>query len=344
MNNKLVAAPAGLLGTDDLTAATAWVETPLQLLSVLEAHSTGRFAKRCHAIPRSGSAALEATVAEIKRLGLPADLTVLPARDEPRDARTDAGLWFIGDAFSGKVQRALLRDRRRRYVVVDDGLATLHLLRLLVKPVAAPLVRARVRAGVSRKTLGLATALRLRAAARAGRLAVFTVIPLPDDLAEQARRAGISIVNHDFTWLRAQPDSSAPEERRVVLGAAMVNDGLIRADRYLEWVGAHAAKEPVLYYPHRREDASTLEPLSRVPGVRIAGHGLPAEVGLRGLTAGHRVVSLPSTAVTSLRVLLGTRGVRIDAAGVPEDWWTAEAAPSLRAHLSTFVHSPEETR
>ncbi|GAA3750708.1 hypothetical protein [Salinactinospora qingdaonensis] len=339
MNNKL-ATPLTEVGDRDLTTATAWVETPLQFLSVLEAHHSGGFAQRCEVVPRQGAGALATTVAEIERMGPPPNLTVLPAREQPHGSRTDNRAWFIGDAFSGQVQRSLLRASRQHCVIVDDGLATLHLLRLLVRPHPVPLVRARVPATASRKALGLITSLRLRSAAREGRLTVFTVLPLPEELARGAERRGINVVQHDFAWLRSQPDLGAPPERRVLLGAAMVNDGLIHADRYLEWVASHAAAEPVVYYPHRREDERTLGPLRQMPGVRIVHDGLPVEMGLRALTAEHRVVSLPSTAVTSLRVLLGARGVRIDAVDVPHDWWTPLASPALRAHLSTFVSDP----
>ena len=58
---------------------------------------------------------------------------------------------------------------------------------------------------------------------------------------------------------------------------------------------------------------------------------------LRGLSAGQRVLSLPSTALASLRVLLSPRGVPVDAVEVPEEWWTAKADPALRSHLQMVL-------
>jgi hypothetical protein len=55
------------------------------------------------------------------------------------------------------------------------------------------------------------------------------------------------------------------------------------------------------------------------------------------------VVSLPSTAVTSLRVLLERHGTTVEAVPIPEPWWTDRAAPELRAHLSTFVADQKGT-
>ncbi|QVQ55055.1 hypothetical protein J4H86_20720 [Spiractinospora alimapuensis] len=327
------------MGESGMTTATAWVESPLQFLSVLEAHHTGHFADHCRVVPRSGAIALDATVAEIERWGPPHRLTVAAQQDQPAGPGTASGPWFVGDAFSGQVQQALLRGSKQRIVIVDDGLATLHLLRLLVRRTPTPLVRARAAASPARRALGLATALRLRSAARAGRLTVFTVLPLPDELALRAWNRGIDVVRHRFSWLSAQPDNHAPRERRVVLGAALARDGLVHTEPYLEWVAAQAKEEPVAYFPHRREDERTLRPLARTPGVRVVHDGLPVEVGLRSLGVDHRVVSLPSTAVTSLRTLLGPRGVTIDATHVPDTWWTAQASPELRAHLGAVVSS-----
>ncbi|MFC7587104.1 hypothetical protein ACFQYP_27820 [Nonomuraea antimicrobica] len=70
------------------------------------------------------------------------------------------------------------------------------------------------------------------------------------------------------------------------------------------------------------------------PGITVHDAGAPAELTLRGLDAGHRVLSLPSTAITSLRVLLSPRGVAVEPVDVPDDWWTSRAAPALRSHLT----------
>ncbi len=327
---------------EDPGTAAAWVETPLQLLSAVEAHHSGAVARRTRLLPRSGSEALAATVAALTEAGLPDGLTVLPPVPTPTLYRADTDVWLVGDAFSGQVQRALLAGRPRRLVVVDDGLATLHLLRLLGRRRPAPLERARVRSTLPRRALGLAAALRLRAAARAGRVTVFTMLPLPAPLVRAAAAAGVRVAAHDFPWLRSLPEGSAPPENRVVLGTAMVRDGLLHAEPYLAWVAGQAREEPVVYHPHRREDARTLDPLRAHPRVRVAPQELPVELALRGLRARHRVVSLPSTAVTSLRVLLARRGTAVDAVPVPEAWWTDRAAPELRAHLSTFVTDPKD--
>lgn len=327
---------------DSTTTAMAWVETPLQLLSVVEAHHTGAFAQHTQVLPRAGSPSLADTVTTLAETDLPDGLTVLPAVPSLAPHHSGSGVWFIGDAFSGQVQRSLLGSRARHYVIVDDGLATLHLLRLLSRRTAVPLERARVRSTLPRRLLGLAAARKIRAAARTGRVTVFTMLPLPDRLVDEATAVGIRIITHDFPWLRSLPGGTLPEENRVVLGTAMVCDGLIHAEPYLAWVTHQAEQAPLLYYPHRREDDRTLAVLRAHPRLRVADQGLPAELALRGLAARHEVVSLPSTAVTSLRVLLERNGTTVSAVPIPETWWTDQATPSLRAHLSTFVTHPKD--
>lgn len=215
-------------------------------------------------------------------------------------------------------------------MVVDDGLATLRLLELLAAGPYRPLVRARHRAGAARAALGLAAALRLGA----GSTAVFTALPVREELARAVRARGIELAGHDFGWLREQPLSTpGPAERTVVLGTSLVRNGLVHRDRYLRWVSELAAGEPLAYYPHRREDPVDVAVIRERPGVTVHEAGAPAELTLRGLDAGQRVLSLPSTAITSLRVLLGARGVEVRPVDVPDDWWTSRAAPALRSHL-----------
>ncbi|MFF0309543.1 hypothetical protein ACFYSC_19125 [Streptosporangium sp. NPDC004379] len=322
-------------------SAIAWAESPLQLLCVVEACHAGLLGAPVRVVPRAGSRPLTATRRELSRLVLPPGLEQAgPAPGPPRPRR--GMTWVIGDAFSGRVQARWLTALPGRIVVVDDGLATIRLLELLAGPPGRPLLRARATAGPSRSVLGVAAGLRLRSAARSGRLTVFTAMPIPDDLARAVRGRGAELVVHDFTWLRAQPlRRPRPQEPTVVLGTSLVRNGLIHRDRYLTWLAGVGAAGPMAYFPHRREDPGDLERIGAQPGVTVYDAGAPAEMTLRGLDAGQRVLSLPSTAVTSLRVLLAPRGVTVEAVDVPDDWWTALAAPSLRSHLS--MSAPHDT-
>ncbi|MFB9719185.1 hypothetical protein [Planobispora longispora] len=314
------------------------MESPLQMLCAVEAHHAGLLGGRTRLVPRAKLRPLAVTRRELRRLSLPDGLELAdPEADMPRPGR--GATWVVGDAFSGKVQLAWLTAFPRRVVIVDDGLATIRLLELLSGRAWTPLLRARATAGPLRTALGAAAGLRLRLAARSGKLSIFTALPVPDALARAVRGTGAELVTHEFAWLRAQPlRRPRPAERTVVLGTSLVRNGLIHRDRYFTWLAGLGSDGPVAYFPHRREDPRDLALVGEQPGITVYDGGAPAEMTLRGLAAEQRVLSLPSTAVTSLRVLLGPRGVAVETVEVPDEWWTAQAAPSLRSHLSMFAH------
>ncbi|GAA1300685.1 hypothetical protein Psi02_27540 [Planotetraspora silvatica] len=317
---------------DEQGSAVAWVESPLQLLCVVEAHHAGLLGAETRVVPRAGLPALRLTRRALNGLRLPEGLAFEePSGRMPRPGRT----WAVGDAFSGRVQFALVTSIPGRTILVDDGLATIHLLELLSS--RRPLLRARGKASFGRSVLGATAGFRLRSR----KLTVFTALPVPDDLAQAVRKTGTRLVMHDFAWLRSQPSERPPQERTIVLGTSLVRNGLIHRDRYLAWL--ESIGEPIAYYPHRREDPRDLERVSKIPGLTINDVGIPVEMTLRDLGPDQRVLSMPSTAVTSLRVLLAARGVPVETVEVPDDWWTASAGPSLRTHLQQFAHhgSPE---
>nr|WP_206066463.1 hypothetical protein [Nonomuraea sp. FMUSA5-5] len=296
------------------------------MLCAVEAHHAGLLGPETAVVPRAGLRPLKATRRELGSLGLPDGLVLA----EPRE-RMPRRVQAVGDAFSGKVQLRWLTSRPGRIVIVDDGLATLRLLELLAEGPYRPLLRARAHPTRLRAALGLAAALRLRLS----KVSVFTALSVDDKLEEAVRRAGVDLVRHDFAWLRAQPPSAqGPAERTVVLGTSLVRNGLVHRDHYLRWLTDLAAREPLAYYPHRREDPVDVALIRERPGITVHDAGVPAELTLRGLDAGQRVLSLPSTAITSLRVLLSPRGVAVEPVDVPDDWWTSRAAPALRSHLT----------
>ncbi|MCW2879820.1 MAG: hypothetical protein JWQ95_3920 [Sphaerisporangium sp.] len=318
-------------------SAVAWVESPLQLLSAVEARYAGVAGPVTRVVTRAKLPALRVTRTELAGLDLPEGLRIETADEGmPRPGRHDT--WVLGDAFSGSMQLTSLTTAPARMVVVDDGLATIRLLELLTARLGTPLLRARATAGPSRRALGVAAGLRLRAAARIGRLTVFTALPVPAELAKAVRAIGADLVTHDFPWLRSQPAARHPRpaESTVVLGTSLVRNGLIHRDRYLSWL--FALEGPLAYYPHRREDPRDLAAVRDHPGVTVYDAGVPVEMTLRDLRPGQRVLSLPSTAVTSLRVLLSARGVPVETVDVPDDWWTPSASVSLRSHLQMFAH------
>lgn len=319
-------------------AGRAWIESPLQLLSLVEARAAGRLFEEGRLLLRSGVAGLRETEVELRR-HLPGDLPPGDSATRPRPPAGRDALWAIGDAFSGQVQKALLTAPRCRFLIVDDGLATWRLIRLLGSPAPRPLLRARTRPRPLRVGLGLHAAWVLRRAAREGRLTIFTMLPIDSALAERAEAVGLRIVRHAFDRLRSLPERSGHTERTILLGTALVADGLVHRSSYLTWLERQAESGPLAYYPHRREDPEVLNRLAAHPHVEVVRSGIPVELSLRGLGPGHTVMTPPSTALLSLRNL--TRGADIQPVVPPEHWWTHRVTPGLRADLVAGIRLGE---
>ena len=311
--------------------ATAWVQSPLQLLSVVEAHALGLTGRRTQVVLRTGSESLRQTALSLIRLRMPLGLTLVGEAEAPApwDQRGDA-TWVLGDVFSGVVQRALALHRPARIVVVDEGQAAAHVLRLLVHASRPPLGHALSGWSPARSLLGRVAGHRLREAASAGRLEVVTSLAVDDELASGAAAAGIALADHGFRWLRSRPVGDAPEERTVVLGTALVARGLVHPEPYLDHVRSLTHDGPVAYHPHRQESVDVLRALAAEPGVRVRSGRLPVELSLRGLHAGHRVVGPSSARLTSLAAVLHGRGVCLDQVELPEGCWTASATAAVR--------------
>src|SRR3954454_22835975 len=94
----------------------AWVESPLQLLSAIEARHAGILGP-VDLVARTGSEPLRVTVEELRRLGLPEGTTI---RFGGR-AMAARGTWAVGDAFSGQVQGRIATGRPKQVVLGGEG-------------------------------------------------------------------------------------------------------------------------------------------------------------------------------------------------------------------------------
>ncbi|GAB3243755.1 hypothetical protein [Kineosporia babensis] len=308
----------------------AWVESPFQLLGALEAHASGRLGGRLVVLPRKGVEPLVTAVAEVTRLGLPSGVTIHLPSGAPRRGGEHLA---VGDAFSGAVHRMLVQAPPRRLVLLDDGRATRRVMNALLND-DVPLVRPHVKQTAHRNVLARMAKLRLRRMIAQQRLRVITALDLPAEVLRSAAALGLPIERNDFSWLRSLPETDHEKtgpDKTVVLGTSMVANRLIKAQPYLAWVRSLADKGPVVYRAHRRENASTLSPLTNYPGIDVVRGLIPAEVSLRGMTEGHRVVSLPSTAVSTLRLIAPQADIREFA--VPPQWWMPDVPEAARQVL-----------
>ncbi|WP_309131556.1 hypothetical protein [Brevibacterium sp.] len=334
--------------------SVAFVESPLQFLSALEAHTsaisparaTGEGQRRAAAPAGLGELLI---VARSQAKGMTSfldafDLGWLPdnvrveregakhriLRDRPPERI------YLGDPCSGQMHKALslayLERRLPEVVILDDGLATYSTIDILSSP-GGPLIRARQTLKPSRRIIAAYVADRLRGLAASGRLSWHTALPVPDALAAAFTATGAGIATHRFDFLQTLPTGGSHPRDNPVIGSSLAADGLISEARYREWLEAIIDLGPITYYPHRRETDEFLSALGTDPRVRIKHVGLPIELRLVNLPAESTIRSLPSTAVVSLTVL--NPDVTIDVTEIPADWWTGAAPDSLRTSLNS---------
>ena len=318
--------------------AAVWAESPLQLLSAVEAHGAGLLGRDTLIYPRSDAVGMDSTLRSLMEQVPSGVRFAPPAATLPAVRNKKLDRWVTGDAYSGKVQAELLRGvGADELVIVDDGLATLSLLHMLVSVRPVPLIRPRAVPTARRKALGLATWWTLRRMAAQGRLLVFTALTVQPAVEKKFRALGGHLERHRFEWLGTQPVTENISEPTIVVGSAMPADGLIRAEPYLEWVRSLTEDGPVAYFPHRRERPELLGALAEHPLISVKQHTIPVEMRLRGLRPGQTVRALPSTVLASLRLILAPSGVPLKGQPVPDHWWLPGTTVELRRHLSSSL-------
>lgn len=285
----------------------AWVESPLQLVGAVEfSAATGA---RMTIIPRDTGPQMASTARELVRRGLPDGVFLAArARDIPWSALRRHRGWLVGDALSGQARLALARLGPERVVLVDDGAMTLRLADAFSG--RARFARPNVRESVPMRLLGRAA----RAALRSAQTTLFTYHHRGLPPLRAFREAGGTVHENRFGWVRRAGSAIRMPHSRVLLGTARVVDGLLPAEAHLAWVRAQAAVGPVSYLPHRRE--TDLDRVAAVPGLQVVTTGLPVELALAGTDRPLEIISLPSSAVDTLRIVLEGTGSTVSEVGV----------------------------
>lgn len=289
-------------------APIAWVESPLQMIGAAEWAAA-------HGAPVDLAARLaeqvEHTAADLHERG-----AMFAERAAyygiPWRALAAHDHWLVGDGFSGQFRLAVTLLRPRRITFLDDGRNTLPFADALVgaERFCRPGVAER---GLTRRLAPVALdAVRMRAAA--GAVDLFTAFPLGEERTARLRDLGATASGHAFEWLRGarppQRDGTSLRTRRLILGSALVVDGRVDRDEYLAWVRREARGRDTTYLPHRREPEDVLAEVERIGGVRVVRSELPVELVLAGQRRPHEIVTQPSSAAVTLRmVLAGTESV-----------------------------------
>ena len=316
-----------------LFASIAFVESPLQFLSALEAHEPDEdLLIRARANAKGMTSFLDA----FDSAWLPKNITLERVGAKPGVLRKqNFDRIYIGDACSGQVHKALalayLERRMPEVVILDDGLATYSTIEILTAK-RGPLVRPRQKLKASRAVMSAHVADRLRGLAPAGKLRWHTALPVSKTMRKAFLKTGAEITRHKFEHLQTLPTGGSHPRDNPVIGSALVADGLIHADAYRAWLEELMANGPITYYPHRRETDEFLAELSRDERVRIKHVGLPIELRLINLPPNSTIRSLPSTAAISLSTL--NPDVAIAVTEIPAEWWTGASADSLRKSLN----------
>jgi hypothetical protein len=143
------------------------------------------------------------------------------------------------------------------------------------------------------------------------RLEISTAFALGHDRLTALADRGIRVTPHRLDWVRRTARPIATPGNRVMLGSARVVDGIVPLNEYLSWVRAEAAAGELAYLPHRRETTEVIDAVAALPGVSVFDTGLPIELVLAGATEPLEVVSLQSSATTTLAHVLAGSGSTI---------------------------------
>jgi hypothetical protein len=286
----------------DANRAIAWVESPLQLIAAAEWAAT--LDDPIIVALRLSGQQMASTAEELLARGA-RFAECVPFYGIPWGLLARHRRWAIGDAYSGQFRMAASTLLPSSITLMDDGALAIAVVDSLLE-----------RAGYARPgqhESSIATLLggmarnRMLRMARHERLEIATAFDLGDDRLTGLADRGIRVTPHRLDWVRSTARPIEVPGNRVLLGSARPGDGLVAIADYLGWVASEASKGPVAYLPHRREKPSMLEAVSEFPGVTVYDTGLPIELVLAGAREPLEVLTLPTSAETTLlHVLAGT--------------------------------------
>jgi hypothetical protein len=257
---------------------------------------------------RIGSAQIAATAEELLARGA-AFAECVPFYGIPWGLLSRHSSWAIGDGFSGQFRMAASVLRPRSVTLLDDGALTVSLADALLERTG--FTRPGQYESALSTLLGGRARSRMLSLASRERLEISTAFALGDDRLTALADRGIRVTPHRLDWVRRTARPIAVPGNRVMLGSARVVDGIFPVNEYLSWVSTEAAAGELAYFPHRRETEDLIETVAAIPGVSIFDTGMPIELVLAGTTEPLEVLSLPSSATTTLAHVLAGSGSTI---------------------------------
>ncbi|RZF06345.1 hypothetical protein [Streptomyces albidoflavus] len=332
--------------------ALAFVESPVQLLNVLEwAHASGQAPDRLTLVVLSPLDPMSR--GQLRRMAELARGEGVEVRWEEARGGTAAPLAtvrglaprlraaariVIGDPFSRYVQLLLALSRARDLVVVDDGTATVEFLAQLAR--GERLVRWHRRGGrrgpreLLLAPVSAAARRRLTPGEGNPRIEVFSAMPV------DAAPEGLTLTRNTLAWTRARFGPPRLTGGADLVGTSLVETGVVDEDRYREAVHALVRAHGVTrYFAHRRESAAKLRHLTDGTGLEVVRPDLPLELIARRGPTGRTLLSFPSTVVHTLPLALAGTGVRIAVLDIDPKWLTGHASPRAQGFLSGVTNS-----
>jgi hypothetical protein len=246
----------------------------------------------------------------------------------------------IGDPFSRYVQLLLTIARGRDLVVVDDGTATMEFVAQLAQ--GERLVRWHRRGGrPGPRDLVFAP---VSAAARRrltpsdlSGVEVFSAMPV------EAAPEGVRLTVNDFAWTRARFGPPRLTRGADLVGTSLVETGVVDPDRYLEAVRSLARSHGATrYFAHRRESSEKLHRLAVETGLEVVRPDLPLELIARRGPIGRTILSFPSTVVHTLPLALAGTEARIAVCDIDPAWLTRTASPRAEGFLAGVTGTARE--
>lgn len=237
----------------------------------------------------------------------------------------------IGDPFSRYVQLLLTLVSSKELTVVDDGTATMEFIAQLVH--GEPLVRWHRRGGRrGPREMVLApvsaVARRRLTPSRTRSVEVFTSMPVEAP-------PGITVTANTFEWTKATFGPPRITKGADMVGTSLVETGVVDLEQYVTAVGSLARSHGATrYFAHRRESVEKLHRLATETGLEIVRPDLPLELIARRGPIGSTVLSFPSTVVHTLPLALAGTGVRVAVWDIAPEWLKDNASPRAQGFLS----------
>ena len=150
----------------------------------------------------------------------------------------------------------------------------------------------------------MAGTVRRRLSAESGcRLRLFTCMPV--DVPR------VRIIRNDFSWVRARYPVPQLKPGADLVGTSLVENGVVKADAYLDGVETLIAQhEADRYVAHRKEAGWKLDLIERL-GIDVVRPTLPLEIIARRGPIGSTIISFPSTVVHTLPTVLVGSDVQV---------------------------------